>query len=75
MSSRDYLSQAGAEIIRKRLERYWQRSSAGQVSFWVEGETADKHAIFGVRSSLVNGMPGPLTQPSESDNGGCNEQA
>jgi hypothetical protein len=62
-------TQAGAESLRQKLEKHWQSlSSAGAVRFRIEPQGADKHTVWCVRSSLVNGLPGPLlTKPSTSN--------
>jgi hypothetical protein len=68
---KDNLNQAGAETLRRKLERYWRNlSSAAPVSFWIEPQSkgTEQHTIWCVRSTLRNGLPGPLlTRPSSAD--------
>jgi hypothetical protein len=63
------LTPAGAESLKKKLEGYWQNlSSAGAVNFWIEPQGTEQHRVWGVRSSLVGGLPGPLLTPASTSN-------
>ena len=63
------LTPAGAEILKEKLAKYWEglSSVAAPVNFRVVPEGTGNHIVWGVRSSLINGVPGPLTQASTSD--------
>jgi hypothetical protein len=66
---RDNLSQAGAENLKRKLEKHWRNlSSAGAVRFRIEPQGTEQHTVWGVRSSLIKGLPGPLVTSSSTSN-------
>ena len=63
------LTPSGAEALKLKLEGYWQSlSSAGAVSFRIEPQGVGDKSVWGVRSSLINGLPGPLLTPASTSN-------
>jgi hypothetical protein len=66
---KDNLTPAGAESLKGKLERHWQTlSSAAPVNFWIEPQGIEAHRVWGVRSSLRGGLPGPLLTPASTSN-------
>jgi hypothetical protein len=69
MTSTNNLSQVGADKLKRKLEGYWRNlSSAAAVNFWIESQGTEQHPVWCVRSSLRNGLPGPLLTSASTSN-------
>ena len=61
MSQHDFMTEAGATTLARRIRLYWMRKG-----YEVEVRIVDSHVgdtkgkVWGVRSDLVNGMPTSL---------------
>jgi hypothetical protein len=50
MTPPNNFTQAGAEALKRKLEKYWRNlSSAGAVNFWIEPQGTEDHRVFCIR--------------------------